>query len=125
MTTPSFLADAPVLTGDGYVRIDSVRVGDRVITPKGNFKVTKIFCETYPSGPDTSPYIIPDGRFGAVGNLRISPYERVLANGRMVEARDLCLEQEDWLGPITYYNLAVEGAHTILVAGVEVESLIL
>ena len=119
-----FLADAPVLTSNGYVRIDSVQVGDRVITPKGDFKITKLFCETYPPGPDTNPYIIPDGRFGAIGNLRISPRHRVLANGRMIEARDLCLEQEDWVGPVTYHNIEIEGGHHILVGGVEVESLI-
>jgi hypothetical protein len=119
-----FLADAPVLTSNGYVRIDSVQVGDSLITPKGDFKVTKLFCETYSAGPDTNPYIIPDGRFGAIGNLRISPRHRVYANGRMIEARDLCLEQEDWLGPVTYYNLEIEGGHNILVSGVEVESLI-
>lgn len=123
-TTPlCFLGNAPVLTENGYVRIDSVRIGDRVMTPKGNFMVNKLYCETYPPGPETNPYIIPDGRFGAIGNLRISPRHRVLANGRMIEARDLCLEQEDYYGPITYYNIGIEGLHNMLVAGVEVESL--
>jgi hypothetical protein len=116
-----FLGDAPVKTPSGYRRIDSLKVGDRVSTPTGTAVIQNIHCQDYAAGPSANPYVIPKGRFGATQELLISPRHKVSVKGRMVEARDLGLQQRD-VGPLTYYNLGLKGANMI-VAGVTVESL--
>jgi hypothetical protein len=116
-----FLGDAPVKTPSGYRRMDSLKVGDRVSTPTGTAVIQNIYCQNYAAGPSANPYVIPKGRFGATQELLISPRHKVAVNGRMVEARDLGLQQRD-VGQLTYYNLGLKGANMI-VAGVTVESL--
>lgn len=116
-----FLGDAPVKTPSGYRRMDSLKVGDRVSTPTGTAVIQNIHCQEYTAGPSANPYVIPKGRFGATQELLISPRHKVAVNGRMVEARDLGLQQRD-VGQLTYYNLGLKGANMI-VAGVTVESL--
>jgi len=116
-----FLGDAPVTTPSGYRRMDSLKVGDRVSTPTGTAVIQNIHCQKYAAGPSANPYVIPKGRFGATQELLISPRHKVAVNGRMVEARDLGLQQRD-VGQLTYYNLGLKGANMI-VAGVTVESL--
>ena len=116
-----FLGDAPVKTPSGYRRMDSLKVGDRVSTPTGTAVIQNIHCQEYTAGLSANPYVIPKGRFGATQELLISPRHKVSVKGRMVEARDLGLQQRD-VGPLTYYNLGLKGANMI-VAGVTVESL--
>jgi len=116
-----FLGDAPVKTPHGSRRMDSLKVGDRVSTPTGSAVIQHIHCQDYAAGPSANPYVIPKGRFGATQDLLISPRHKVAVNGRMVEARDLGLNQKD-MGTLTYYNLGLGGANMI-VAGVLVESL--
>jgi hypothetical protein len=101
--------------------MDSLKVGDRVSTPTGTAVIQNIHCQEYTAGPSANPYVIPKGRFGATQELLISPRHKVSVKGRMVEARDLGLQQRD-VGPLTYYNLGLKGANMI-VAGVTVESL--
>jgi hypothetical protein len=125
-TPPSpvcFLGNAPVLTPSGYLRIDTLRVGDVVNTPTGTATIEKIHKKEYEAGPHSNPYIIPKGIHGATQRLLISPRHSVAVNGRMIEARDLGLKQEDRKGTLTYYNLGITGYSNMFVAGVEVESL--
>ena len=118
-----FFGDAPVKTPNGYRRIDSLKVGDRVSTPTGTAVIRHIHCQDYAAGPSANPYVIPKGRFGATQDLLISPRHKVAVNGRMVEARDLGLTQKQETGILTYYNLGLDRWANMIVAGVLVESL--
>ena len=120
-----FLGSAPVLTPDGYVRIDSLRVGDLVSTREGDTisVVERVEIKEYMPGPNTNPYIIPAGRFGSNERLLISPRHKVAVNGQMIEARFLGLKQEEQYEKITYYNIEITDYENIIVAGLEVESL--
>lgn len=118
-----FLGSAPVLTPSGYRRIDKIELGDIVCTPKGTAKVEAIKKQSYKASKYTNPYVIPEGTFGANRRLLISPRHKVAVNGKMIEARDLGLEQEAQKGDIIYYNLQITKTSNMIVAGVEVESL--
>jgi hypothetical protein len=120
-----FFGNARVLTPSGYRRMDSLREGDRVKTPEGSVvSIDRVKVSVCPAGPNTNPYVIPVGTFGAEHRVLISPDHRVcLSDGRKVEARRLGLEQEDRSGTLTYYNLELAGQADMVVGGVAVESL--
>ena len=121
---PCFFGNAPVLTPSGYRRMDTLRIGDKVMTPEGaeatieRVKVTR--CEASPS---TNPFVIPKGRFGAERRVLISPNHKVVTDTGLTEARHLGLQQEDRQGTLTYYNLELVGQAHMVVGGVAVESL--
>ena len=120
-----FLADAPVLTPNGYRRIDSLRVGDRVKTAAGDsMKICRIKVNRYEPSTSVNPYVIPKGMFGARERLYISPTHCVAVPGRgMVKACELGLRQWNMRKAFDYYNIELEKWANIVVAGVEVESL--
>jgi hypothetical protein len=118
-----FLGTAPVLTPTGYRRIDRIQVGDIVITPTGAAMVEAIKKQACKPSSYTNPYVIPEGKFGANRRLLISPRHKVSVDGKMIEARDLGLEQEEQKGEFIYYNLQITKGQNMIVAGVEVESL--
>jgi hypothetical protein len=124
-TVICFLGSAPVLTPNGYCRIDSLRAGDLVSTREGDTTavVERVEIKEYMPSVHTNPYIIPAGRFGSNGRILISPRHKVAVNGQMIEARYLGLEQEEQYEKITYYNIQVTDFENIIVAGLEVESL--
>jgi hypothetical protein len=119
-----FLGNAPVLTPAGYRRIDSLRAGDKVTTPDGRaVAIEAVKVMRCAAGPNTNPYVIPKGQFGATKRVLISPRHRVATAKGLLEAQHLGLEQEGRTGTLTYYNLALPGWANMIVAGVEVESL--
>jgi hypothetical protein len=121
---PCFFGNAPVLTQNGYRRMDSLRAGDRVMTPEGAVAtVERVKVTQCTAGPFTNPYVIPKGRFGAERRVLISPNHKVVTSEGMVEARHLGLEQEGREGALTYYNLELTGQANMVVGGVAVESL--
>lgn len=91
-------------------------------TPTGVAVIQTIHRQDYAAGPHSNPYVIPAGQFGATQKLYISPRHRVAVDGRMIEARDLNLQQED-IGALTYYNLGLPQWANMIVAGVTVESM--
>jgi len=116
-----FFANAPVLTPSGYRRIDSLSIGDEVMTRDGIKTIKKIFCKSYTPSESTNPFLIPKGSYSAIEDLLISPGHRVAVDGKMIHARDLGLEQKAQ-EEIKYYNLGLSSYSNINVAGVEVES---
>jgi hypothetical protein len=121
-----FLGSAPVLTPTGYRRIDSLSVGDSVLTADGRdaaIQHVKHQRVVTPSA-NVNPYVIPKGTFGATENLAISPRHCVAVPGcGMVEARELGLRQMSMRAAFDYYNLELPEWDNMVVAGVEVESL--
>lgn len=122
---PCFFGNARVLTPIGYRRMDSLKVGDEVLTPQGSkVNIERVKVTVCPAGPNTNPYVIPAGTFGAERRVLISPDHKVcLSDGRRVEAKKLGLEQEEREGTLTYYNLELAGQADMVVSGVAVESL--
>lgn len=124
---PCFLASAPVLTPTGYRKISKLAVGELVCTADGrNVAVQRVTIKRVVAGPGTNPYIIPVGRFGAERQLLISPNHRVvIADGSLVEAIHLGLNQKQMDGEFDYYNVELENWRKdhMVVAGVAVESL--
>jgi hypothetical protein len=124
-TVPCFFGNARVLTPSGYKRMDSLKAGDKVVTPAGSeVAIERMKVIQCAAGPNTNPYVIPAGTFGATHRLLISPDHKVcLADGRRVEAKKLGLAQEAREGELTYYNLELAGQADMVVGGVAVESL--
>ena len=121
---PCFLGTAPVLTPTGYHRMDSLEVGDIILTADHKeVAIQRISRTQVTPSASTNPYIIPKGHLGATKRLLISPNHSVLVDGKMVEARLLGLQQEDIKEPFVYYNLELPEWSNMIVAGVEVESL--
>lgn len=123
---PCFLANAPVLTPTGYRRIADLGVGDKVTTADGReVEIRYVKHTRVPACPDTNPYIIEKGQYGATRRLLISPTHRVITPSGLHEARSLGLAQEDLRGSIDYYNLELpsHATDTLVVAGVAVESM--
>lgn len=122
---PCFFGDAPVLTDKGYRRIDKIRVGDILVTPDDrHIAVKRLVSTKVAAGRETNPYIIPKGKFGALEKLLISPNHKVNVKGTMIEAKNLGLTQEYKSGILSYYNIELEKSGNMLVAGVDVETLI-
>jgi len=120
---PCFLADAPVLTPNGYKAIATLKIGDLVSTPRGDMPIQKVKISRVVASPSVNPYIIKRGQFGATKRLLISPNHRVQTENGMIEARSLGLRQEEMSGSFDYYNLELPNWTNMIVAGVVVESL--
>jgi hypothetical protein len=120
---PCFFAEAPVLTPSGNKRIDSLKTGDVIVTPKGFAFVKNLRSYTIAASEVTNPFIIPQGTLGASEDLLISPNHAVCVDGKMVVARKLGLEQTKFTGKLNYFNLELDKWENMYVAGVEVESL--
>jgi len=119
-----FLEDAPVLTPSGYRKICTLKVGDLVTTATGvAVAIQMIHTQNVSPGPATNPYIIPKGKFGASGDLPISPQHKVVINGKMIPACNLGLDRKNMTMPFKYYNLELPDYEPIIVGGVTVESL--
>jgi hypothetical protein len=119
-----FFGNAPVLTPSGYKRMDSIKVGDLVLSDKGKqVRVKHVELTLCAASKQNNPYVIEAGQFGATERVLISPAHRVSTNGKMVKAKDLGLEREEMEGVLHYYNLQLENWSNMVVAGVKVESL--
>jgi hypothetical protein len=119
-----FLEDAPVLTPDGYKPISSLRKGDHILTPQGaSVPIQEIKIRNTIPHSSVNPLVIPKGMYGATEALPISPEHKVLADGKMTEAKYLGLVRMMMLMPFDYYNLELPDYEQMVVAGVTVESL--
>jgi hypothetical protein len=122
-----FLGNTPIQTPNGYKRIDSLRVGDKVATADGRaVAIQRVLKKSYAPSVSVNPLVIPAGQFGATENVMISPSHRVAVPGRgMIEAHKLGLKQMSMRTAFDYYNLELPNWETdnLVAAGVEVESL--
>jgi hypothetical protein len=117
-----FLADAPVLTPAGYKPIASLRAGDAVTSADGrSVAIRKVRVVRALPKPDSFPFVIPAGLYGASQDLPISPHHLIRQPGK--EARHLGLEKQTMTEPWDYYNLELEDHDAdMVVAGVVVET---
>ena len=109
----------------GYRKIGTLKVGDLVTTATGgDVAIQSIHKETVAPGKATNPYVIPKGMFGAIADLPISPYHKVVVDGKMIPACNLGLDRKKMTAPFNYYNLELPNYETMIVGGVTVESLL-
>lgn len=123
---PCFLGSARVLTQAGYRRIATLRAGDRVKTADGRVvAITQVAIHEVAATAATQPYVIPQGRYGAVRDIHISPDHKILVDGAMIEAKHAPgLTRDRRQGTLTYYNLELpDPADCMVVDGVTCESL--
>lgn len=121
---PCFFGNARVLTPSGYRRMDSLAVGDEVMTPQGiAVTIARVKVTECPATAATNPYVIPKGTFGATHKLLISPDHKICIGDKKIKAKHLGLAQEMREGYLTYYNLELARAADMVVSGVAVESL--
>jgi hypothetical protein len=121
---PCFFGEAPVLTPSGYKRMDSIKVGDVVLSDNGEeVQVKHVEICLCAASKQNNPFIIEKGEYGATERVLISPDHRVSVGGKMVKAKQLDLEREEMNGVLHYYNLQLENWSNMVVAGVKVESL--
>jgi len=121
-----FLADAPVLTPNGYVPISSLSEGDMVLTGDGRaVAIQRVSYTRISASPSVNPYIVPKGLYCATVRFLISPNHRISTEKGFIEARRLGLQQENMTGDFDYYNLELPSwlQDTMVVAGVVVESM--
>jgi hypothetical protein len=119
-----FLGHMPVLTPTGYSRIDSLKVGDLVITETGAaVPIKTVRVRRMRPTKINNPYVIPKGQHGATQDVLISPDHSVIVAGEFIKASKLGLAQRPMKNPFNYYNLELPEWANMRVAGVEVESL--
>jgi hypothetical protein len=116
-----------ISTPEGYISIENLKIGDKVITSNGSVKeITNVYMSHVLATDKTQPYIIPVGELGAIKDVYISPTHSVRAsNGELIEAQFLGYKQANIEGIIEYYNISLGGNRNnmILAEGVAVESM--
>ncbi len=121
------LKGTSISTPNGYVPIENLVVGDKVLMPCGEVKeITNVYVSHVFATDKTLPYIIPAGELGAIKDVYISPTHSVRAsNGELIEAQFLGYKQANIEGIIEYYNISLGGNRNnmILADGVAVESM--
>jgi hypothetical protein len=123
---PCFLGSARIRMADKtWRRFRDLNQGDRVLSANGKTtEITRVICKTVTASAAVTPYVIPVGQWGAHRRLLISPAHRIAVPEQgLIEARDLGLEQESMEGEFDYYNVELANNDTMIVEGVEVESL--
>lgn len=132
-----FLRGTKVKTSKGYVAIETLAIGDLVITDQGPSRVKFLSMTTHDSltiPAEDLPVLIKKDALGASQpseDLLVSPGHGVLIQNTLVHASALVngttivqTERSDWgsLAPITYYNVEFEEHRLINVQGVVAES---
>lgn len=128
-----FAGDTPVLMSDGtYKAIESVAVGDMVLTREGIYQETKVPARVVAvEKTDVSGYLIING------SLKVTPVHRLWVNGAWKEAgdiqagdkvidvnnREVMVNSIEWqAGKFTVYNLEIEKYHTYFAGGIWVHN---
>lgn len=146
---PCFLSGTEVMTAEGCMPVDWLRVGDRLLTRDAGFQpllwVGRFEIDPADAGhaQDTTPVEIAAGALGIgqpASKLRVSPQHRVLLQDPHLQlcfgheamfcpAAFLCgwpgIERADAMGPVVYYHLLLPRHAAVLSDGQWTESLFL
>lgn len=124
--TKCFLKGTHILTPDGYEVIESLKIGDKLITH--DFRTIEILeiCKVIvPSNNINNPYLIPCGTYGAVSNLYLSPLHQVLINNTFTAVKQLNNIKQVFAGfTLEYYHIKTRDyfKDTIIAEGVITET---
>lgn len=124
-TLACLLKGTKILTPIGYIPIENLKVGQKILTY--NFKVKEILeiheSVVYPF-PDFLPCIIPKGKFNAFQDLYLSPHHGILIGNKFHCAKDLETEKYNTNKLLHYFHIRTEDyfRDTLVANGVAVET---
>ena len=137
-TVPCFTAGTMIRTMYGDMRVEDLRVGDRIITRDDGTQVLRwVGQRTVPARGVFAPVRIEAGRFGPHGDLVVSQQHRVLVRGPMAElnsdgsellisaqmlAEAGMAETMETDGEVTYFHLLFDRHQVLWANGLEAES---
>ncbi|MHC0052205.1 Hint domain-containing protein [Actibacterium sp. D379-3] len=137
--TPSFAAGTPVLTPDGYRRVESLRPGDAVLTDTGAARQIRWTCtREVPARGRFRPIRLYAPYLGLVQDVVVAPEQRLVVDGPEVEylfSEEAVLVEAHALlhtnfaasepaGPtIRYHQVLLDDPAMLRVAGAAMESL--
>lgn len=135
-----FVEGTRIMTSDGERRIESLRVGDLVVTASGRGAPLKpvlwvgrreVDLETHPRAEDVAPILIMPGALGEGmphRPLRVSPDHALLVEGELVPAMllvdDEMIVQLPARGRVTYFHVELDTHEIVLAEGAPSESYI-
>jgi hypothetical protein len=131
---PCYVAGTLILTTDGDVAIETLRVGDRVVTASGQTKPIKwighrqTYCRRHPHPDRVWPVRIQAGAFGEgmpARDLYLSPDHAVFAKGVLIPVKHLVNGATIVQAPrkrVTYYHVELDSHDVILAEGLPCES---
>jgi hypothetical protein len=135
---PCFAAGTHLLTENGEVRVEDIKVGDVMVTVREDGPVTRRVVWTGRRAIDITRHAAPDmvrplriiaGAFGPnvpERDLRLSPLHAVFHNGHLFEAISLVngttIYQEQLCTHVTYHHIELDAHDVLLAEGLPVES---
>jgi len=135
---PCFAEGTRILTPDGEVAVEALRVGDTVVTVRENGPISQKIVWTgsrrlhparHPEPALVNPVRISAGALADYvpeRDLRVSPHHAIYLNGYLMEAISLVngttIIQEQLAGPVTYYHIELESHDIVLAEGCAAES---
>jgi alpha-tubulin suppressor-like RCC1 family protein len=104
-----FLYGTQILTTNGYIYVQDLKIGDKLITGnKGTTAITKIVVSYYSTSMQTNPYKIPMGKYGAFIDTYISPYHMIYNGECLIQVRKLSDLEQVSIENIVYYHVETE-----------------
>lgn len=135
---PCFCAGTRILTTEGEVPVEALRVGDHVVTVREGGPLTSrivwtgrrvIDIQRHPEPESARPVRILAGAFGTgvpARDLRLSPHHAIYAEGELFEAAALIngisIFAETRTTRVTYFHIELEAHDIMLAEGLGVES---
>ena len=135
IAVPCFVAGARIATPEGEAAIESLRVGDAVLTASGEAKPivwighSRVDCRRSPRPEEVIPIRIRAGAFGPgmpARDLVLSPGHAVFAEGVLVPigrlVNGVSIACEEHVAEVTYYHLELPEHGLVLAENLQVES---
>lgn len=135
IAVPCFVAGARIATAEGDAAIESLRVGDVVLTGADEAKPvvwighSRLDCRRHPQPEEVIPVRIRAGAFAAglpARDLVLSPGHAVFAEGVLVPVgrlvNGISVACEEHVAEVTYYHLELPEHGLLLAEGLQVES---
>lgn len=136
---PSFAADTPILTPEGYRAIQNLRKGDLVLDDRGQaHPIRWVGHRDVPARGRFRPVRLFAPYFGLIRDIVVSPEQRLVVRGAEVEylfGEEAILTEASTLvatnfaapepvgATFRYYHVLLDHHETLIAAGAEVESL--
>lgn len=132
-----FAAGTRIATARGEVPVETLRVGDLVLTAHGGAPLkpliwvghTTVDVARQRNKAAVAPIVIKAGALAEgvpLRDLRVSPDHAIFLDGRLVQAKLLVngstIVQESWAGRITYWHIELEGHGLVVSEGAVTES---
>ena len=135
IAVPCFVAGARIATPEGDAAIETLRVGNVVLTASGEQKPTvwighsRVDCRRYPRPEEVIPVRVRAGAFAPglpARDLVLSPGHAVFAEGVLVPigrlVNGISIACEEHVAEVTYYHLELPEHGVVLAEGLPVES---